>query len=245
MKESDEYKKKIVEFFVNRSPHGKIYKVQKEDEIFRRFGNRHTKEMQHAFDSLVEDKILITEMSNNIRYYLLDFVDKASEIRDILSREPFIERAKMIKPEKSYFEGFTEVFTKVTERAWPNRGTYYYCIKDDDPYYWKVIIRTKPNAEPTSIVLYSLTDLESKITKMWQIILKVWRDNNKKPIYKKMAEDEDQKIFSNNRQPSTAGFSVFEHLGWLKEVGKKGNIIYYDVTDENAHDKFLRDKGLK
>ena len=119
-----------------------------------------------------------------------------------------------------------------------------YCTKDGDPDYWRVVIRTKPNAQPTAIVLGSLADKESKISKMWKVILKVWKNNNNQPIYKKMAEDEDQKIFSNNRQPSTADFSIFEHLRWLKEVGKKSNTIYYNITDENVHDKFLKDRGL-
>jgi len=59
-----------------------------------------------------------------------------------------------------------------------------------------------------------------------------------------MAEDTDQKVFGNNRQPSTCGFQIFEYLGWIKESGKKGNIIYYVVTDEKAYEKFLRDRGI-
>lgn len=244
MKEIDEYKKRIVEYFVNRSPYGRTFKARRTEDIFRRFGNRNMKEYQEAFDSLVEDKILITEVSNDVRYYLLDFIDKASEIRDILRKEPFIERAKMFKPASTYFEGFTVKFTKVTERAWPNRGTYYCCVKNDDPDFWKVVIMTKPNIKPTTKILGSLTDKQSTITKMWKVILKIWKNNDKNPIYKKMAEDAAQKIFGNNRQPTTAGFSIFEHYDWLKEVGKKGNIIYYQITDEDAYDKFLHDRGI-
>ena len=132
MKEIDEYKKTIVEYFVSRSPHSISYKVRNERDIFKRFGNRNVKEMQEAFNQLVEEKIIITEMSKDTRYYLLDFIDKPSEIREILRKEPFIERAKLIKPEKNYFEGFDNIFNRVTERAWPNRGTYYYCIKKEN-----------------------------------------------------------------------------------------------------------------
>lgn len=238
------YKKTIVEYFVNRSPRGYSYKVRNEQDIFRRFGNRNIKEMQEAFNQLVEDKIIITEMSNEKRYYLLDFIDKPSEIREILRKEPFIERAKMIRPEKEFFDGFDNIFNRVTERAWPNRGTYYYCIKKDNPEFWKVVIRTKPNVKPNTYVLGDLKDPESRISKMWQVILRVWIENERKPIWKKKAEDADQKVFGNNRQPSTCGFQIFEHLGWLKETRKKGNVIYFVVTDENAYNKFLRDRGI-
>lgn len=206
---------------MSRSPHSVSYKVRNERDIFKRFGNRNVKEMEEAFECLVEEKIIITEMSNENRYYLLDFIDKPSQIREILRKEPFIERAKMIKPEKEYFEGFENVFNRVTERAWTNRGTYYYCIKKENPELWKVVIRTKPNVKPTIYVLGDLKDKESRIAKMWKVILKVWVENNKKPIWKKLAEDADQKTFGNNRQPSTCGFQIFEHLGWLKESGKK------------------------
>lgn len=244
MKEIDEYKKIIVEFFVNRSPYGVSYKVHNEKDIFRRFGNHNVKEMQEAFNQLVEDKIIITEMSNDKIYYLLDFIDKPSEIRELLRKEPFIERAKLIRPEKGYFEGFDNIFNRVTERAWPNRGTYYYCIKEDNPEFWKVVVRTKPNVKPTTYVLGDLKDPQSRIAKMWKVILKIWIKNKKMRIWKKMAEDADQKVFGNNRQPSTCGFQIFEYLGWIKESGKKGNIIYYVITDEEAYEKFLRDRGI-
>ena len=244
MKEIDEYKKIIVEYFVSRSSHGVLYKARNERGIFRRFGNRNVKEMQEAFNQLVKEKIIITEMSNENRYYLLDFIDKPSQIREILRKEPFIKRAKMFKPEKEFFDGFDNIFNRVTERTWPNRGTYYYCIKKDNPEFWKIVIRTKPNVKPTVYALGDLKDPESRIAKMWQVILKVWIENEKTPIWKKLAEDADQKVFGNNRQPSTCGFQIFEYLDWLKESGKKGNIIYYVVTDDKAHDKFLRDRGI-
>ena len=150
----------------------------------------------------------------------------------------------MIKPEKKYFDGFKNIFNRVTERAWPNRGTYYYCVKQDNPEFWKVVIRTKPNAKPTTIQLGDLKDPKSRIAKMWKVILKVWKKYKQTPIWKKRVEDADQTIFGNNRQPSTCAFQIFEHLGWLKESGKKGNMIYFVVIDENVYDKFLRDRGL-
>jgi hypothetical protein len=87
--------------------------------------------------------------------------------------------------------------------------------------------------------LGSLLDKNSKISKMWKTIVQVWIKNKREPIYKKLAENANQIDFSNNRQPSTAGFTIFQQLGWLKETEKKGNSYYYAVVDEKSHDKYL------
>lgn len=199
--------------------------------------------MQEAFNQL-EEKTIISEVVDERKYYLSDFINKPSQIREILRKEPFIERAQMIKPDDRFFDGFDNIFNRVTERAWPNRGTYCYCTKKDNPEYWKAVIRTRPNARPTVYVLGDLKDRESRIAKMWKVILNVWIENQKNPIWKKLAEDANQTVFGNNRQPSTCGFQIFEYLGWLKEDGKRRNTIYYVITDDDAHENFLRDKGV-
>ena len=244
MKESDEHKKTIVEYFVSRSVRGMPHQAHNVNDIFRRLSRRDNREMQQAFGELVEDKIIIVDMSDTGEFYLLNFIEKPSEIREVLRKEPFIERAKTVKPEKKFFEGWVNVFERATERAWPNRGIYYYCTKKDNPDFWKVVIRTKPNVMPTTINLGDLKDPESRIAKMWKVILEVWITNNREPIWKKRAEDANQTVFGNNRQPATCGFQIFEYMGWLKEKRKKGNTIYYDIIDDQSYSNFLRERNV-
>lgn len=97
--------------------------------------------------------------------------------------------------------------------------------------------RTECNAHTMCL---GLRDKQSKITDMRRVILKVWYDNREQPTYKKMAEYAAPKLFVDNRQAFTAGFSIFEHPGWLKESGKRGNKIYYDITDRNAYNKYQK-----
>jgi len=200
-----------------------------------------TKEILKAFESLTEDKLILKTKGTKEIFYMLDNFEKTSEIRSIVRREPFTDRAEKIKPEKNMFDGLIELFNASTERAWPNRGIYYYCVKEDDLYYWTILIKTKPDvAKPTTIRLGSLLEKNSKISNMWKTIVKVWIKNKRKPIYKKMAEDDNQKDFGNNRQPGTAAFTLFESLKWIKEVGKRRNSYLYEVTDDDALKKYLK-----
>lgn len=241
VKETDEWKKRVVELFMLRSPPNRLYKALSGDEILSWFGRYDGDKLKEAFESLINDKVIIQSSSGEKRFYQLNLWEKSAEIRNLIRREPFAERAARVKPNAVYFNGLKEMFTRATERAWPNRGTYYYCIKEDDTDYWLVLIKTKPTiTKPDRIVLGSLKERDSKISKMWRVVIKVWKKNDKEPIWKKMAEDEDQTIFGNNRQPSTCAFQLFEHLKWIKEIGKKGNKMLYQIIDEDGWEKYQK-----
>lgn len=224
-----------------RSPPNRLYKALTEDEVLSWFGNQGGEKLKEAFESLVTEKIIIQSSSGEKRFYQLNLFEKMSEIRNFIRREPFAERAGRVRPNQTFFKGLNELFTRATERAWPNRGTYYYCVKEDDPNFWIVLIVTRPTiTKPDRITLGSLKEKDSRISKMWRILIKVWRRNNKEPIWKKLAEDEDQQVYGNNRQPATCAFQIFEQLKWIKEVKKTGNKMLYQVVDEDAWEKFQK-----
>ena len=85
MREIDEYKKQIVEYFVGRSPNGISYKVRSERDIFRRFGNRNVNQLQEAFNELVKDKIIIIERTPNGKYVSVQVVCLISGVNVMLS----------------------------------------------------------------------------------------------------------------------------------------------------------------
>ena len=241
MRKIDEWKKIVVEHFVAGMGMVQTYRSIKESTLFAWMDLYETKEIFKAFESLIEDKFILKTKGTEEIFYMLDNFEKVSDIRNIVRREPFTDRAGKIKPEKDKFKGLIELFNASTERAWPNRGIYYYCVKENNPYHWTILIKTKPTVGTiTTMNLGSLLDKKSKISNMWKTIVKVWIKNKKEPIYKKLAGNANQIDFSNNRQPSTAGFTIFVSLGWLKEVGKKSNSYFYMVQDENAHEKYLK-----
>lgn len=114
-----------------------------------------------------------------------------------------------------------------------NRGFYYFCTKTDDPNYWIVLIKTKPNTPPYRIILGSITDKNSCIMKIWNAILKISKINKGESFIRKWIENIGQKACDNNQLPSMSAFHIFVHLKWLEIASRKGHVICYKVTKKD------------
>ena len=238
MLEQNDWVKRIIEKFIERSSNGS-YKVSNVQTFMIEFGFMVDSNFLRAWENLVKTKIIIELNDKNKKVFVLNSWEKATEIRNIFVKEPILERVVNTRPANKYFRNLQEQFIHTTEQVWPNQGTYYFCTKEDDISYWVVLVRSKPNKRPQPYKLGSIKDKQSTISKMWIVILEVWKRNKKEPIYKKMAEDKDQRTFGNNRQPATAGFTIFLKFGWIREVSRKGKQIFYDIVDEDVYDKLI------
>ncbi len=109
---------------------------------------------------MFSSKIIEDIKVNGKTFYTLNFAEKSSEIESIIKNEPFEEKSN-IKPTDKEFR-----FRDASSRGFPNRGFYYFCTKKDDPNYWIVLIKTKPNLPPYRIILGSITDKNSR--KIWR-----------------------------------------------------------------------------
>jgi len=228
----EEWKRRIVKFFVMRSYFGNSYRITNEAELFRQFASNYERNTQTAYEELLGEGIIEEIKVNPKTFYTLNFTQKAQEIEAIIKNEPFEEKSHMIKPEPHEFKGLREEFRDATSRGWPNRGFYYYCTKIDEPNYWVVLIKTKPNVKPYKIILDSITKKDSRIMKIWRAAVKVSKINKGEPFIRKWVENIEQKACGNNRLPSKAAFQIFVHLGWLEVVTRKGNTVYYKITKE-------------
>lgn len=212
---------KIVKFFVVKS-YPYTFRATGSQEVFDSFGSNFDSNAEIAFNELVEDKILLRLVSNEKEFFVLDFIHKMDEIRYLVRTEAYEERAELIQPDKKEFEGLKQEFHSASKRGWPNKGIYYYCTKKDNRNSWVVLIKTKPNVKPYKIILHSLKDPISKISRIWKACVKVYKKNKFQPFFRKQVEDEDQQACGNNRLDSKAAFDIFVHKKWLKIVGRKG-----------------------
>lgn len=151
--------------------------------------------------------------------------------------------SEQMMPIESYFKNYILQFNFTTNKnSWPHRGTYYCCTKKDDPSTWKIIFRANPAKKPRPYNFGSLLDEDSKIMRMWKTVLEVWNENNREPIFKKQAEDRNQKDFDNNRQPGVAAFTLFVKFDWIHEVSRKGKQIFYQIDLPEAYLDILNKK---
>lgn len=226
------FEKRIIEKLIERSKFNS-FELADKIEFFKKFGiYKQDPNLSKAFDNLVDKKLL---SQVRLGSYILNVYEFMTEIRRMKDIEPIGSRSKEMLPMDSYFKGYTERFTLTTQNSWPYRGTYYCCTKDDDISNWKIIFRAKPTKNPTSYYIGSLFDKESTIISMWKTIIEVWQKNEGKPIFKKMAEDVNQKSFGNNRQRGTAAFEIFQRFGWLHEETRKGKQIFYQIDKPDEY----------
>ena len=228
----EEWKRRIVKFFMQRSLSGNIYKIKSEEELFKNFASNFEINTQTAYEELKRNKIIEEYANNPSKYVTLNFSEKAQEIDAIIKNEPFEAKSNIIQPDDKDFKGLRQEFRDASSRGWPNRGFYYFCTKIDEPNYWIVLIKTKPNVKPYRIILGSLEVKDSRISKIWRAVLKVSKINKGEPFIRKWVENIEQKACGNNRLPSRSAFQIFVHLGGLKVTGRKGNTIYYQVTNK-------------
>jgi hypothetical protein len=226
----EEWKLRIVKFFIYRKMRGTNYRIRNEEELFKTFASNFERNTQTAYEELRADKIIEEYRDNPIPFYTLNFSEKGQEIQAIIKNEPFEEKSDLIQPDDKDFKDLRQEFKDASTRGYPNRGFYYFCTKINDPNDWTVLIKTKPNVKPYRIILGSLESKDSRMSKIWKAVLKVSKINKGEPFIRKWVENIEQKACGNNRLPSRSAFQIFIHLGWLKVVSKKGNTVFYQVT---------------
>lgn len=229
----EEWKRRIVKLFVFHNTSSTTYKITDESQLFRQFASNFETNTQAAYEQLVADGIIEDVKVDGKTFYTLNFSEKSQEIEAIIKNEPFAEKSNLIKPTDKEFKDLREEFRDASSRGWPNRGFYYFCTKMDDPNDWVVLIKTKPNTPPYRIILGSIKNKRSRIMVIWRAVLKVSKINKGKPFIRKWIENIEQKACGNNRLPSKSAFQIFVHLGWLKITGRKGNVVYYEVTKKD------------
>ena len=227
------WEKRLVERFIERSDHG-TFQLKNKLELFKSFGRfKIDPNLSIAFDNLINRKLIL---QINLGNYILNSHTSIEEIRRILQTEPIQFMSEQMMPVESYFADHKLQFNFTTDKnSWPHRGTYYCCTEIDDPSIWKIIVRANPAKKPTTYTFGSFLDNDSRIIRMWKTVLDVWNQNNCESIYKKQAEDVNQKDFDNNRQPGVAAFTLFTRFGWMHEVSRKGKQVFYQIDKPDEY----------
>ena len=205
------------------------------DELIQFYGYRTDENLLPAFKELVTEKLLVKVTLLGREHFKLNTWERADELEAFILHEPKIS----FELDKKYFEDIAQRDLYITENAWPNQGFYYACTKKDDPSHWTALITSKKYKRPTKIDFGSIAVKNSRIHKMWKTVVGVWNENDKKPVWKKLAEDKNQNDFGNNRQPATAAFQIFLYLGWIEKTHQKGKQVFYQIIKPKEIDKII------
>ena len=222
----NEWQKRILQFFVDRSGFDRIYRVTRKDEVLDSFGNHKETNTYIAWVQLETDCLILHYTSNGDDYYTIDFFDKQDEITRIIDNDELDSKSEIMQPDESEVEGLEYHFTEKGYRTYPEQSRYYYYTKKDDESYWICLHKTKPKNRANRIILGSLKEDDSRITKIWNATIRAAADANGEAFIRKRVEDIEPKACGNNRLPSKAAFDVFTYKKWLMTVIKGKKTLY-------------------
>ena len=225
----DEWKKRILQFFVDRSGFGRVYRVTRKDEVLDSFASHKDTNTYIAWVQLETEGLILHYTSNGDDYYTIDFFDKQDEITRIIDNDELDSKSDIMQPDESETEGLEYHFVEKGFRAYPEQSRYYYYTKTDDESFWICLHKTKPNNRASRIILGSLKDSGSRITRIWKATLQAALDAQDEPFIRKRVEDIEPKACGNNRLPSKAAFDVFTYKKWLARV-TKGKKTFYQIN---------------
>ena len=224
----DIWKQFILQFFIDRSSYA-VYKVTKKEKIFESFGRHLDANADIALIALISDGLVLHYVSDGDDFYTIDIFDRKEDIQRIVNAERSDTRTQMMQPNEFETKGLEPRFTTKGTRPYPNQSTYYYYTKKDDESFWISLVKTKPNSNSTKIILGSLQDPKSRISRIWRVTKIVGEENTEERGFtRKQVEDKDQKACGNNRLPSKAAFDVFLNRGLLTFT-KIGRTTYYKI----------------
>jgi hypothetical protein len=132
------------------------------------------------------------------------------------------------------FDRLDFVFPTEANRAVPNRGKYYHCTKKNDKTYWITLVKPKGNSKAKRLVLGSLNDPKSRLSRIEAAIKIVSQESKYGYVIKKNVEDIEPKACGNQRQYSKAAFDILEYLKRIKADGsKERRIVIYRVVKKD------------
>ena len=225
----DEWERRILLFFVDRSGFNNVYQAARKEEVFESFASHKDANMYIAFLQLENKGLILRCASNGGDFYMADIFDKSDEIKQIIETKNLDTRTEIMQPDESETLGLKFQFTSKGYRTNPTQSTYYYYTKEDDDHYWICLHKTKPIGKASKIILGSFQDPKSKITQIWNATKWFTNKNNNEPFLRKRIEDIEPKACGNNRLPSKAAFDIFVFKKWILET-KIGRKTFYQIN---------------
>lgn len=232
MRSTNEWKKRILQFFVDRSGYGRVYRVTKKDEVLDSFGSHKDTNTYIAWVELETNELILHYVSNGEDYYTIDFFDKQDQITRIIENDELDTRSEMMQPDESEVEGLEYHFVTKGFRTYPEQSHYYYYTKENDESDWICLHKTKPHGKASRIILGSLKDPKSRIARIWEATKTAAKNEDDKPFIRKRVEDIEPMACGNNRLPSKAAFDVFTYKKWLISI-IKGKKTLYKINSSN------------
>jgi hypothetical protein len=173
--------------------------------------------------------IIMSLESNHVRRYVVNF-DKLELAQQMMNSETDQE-PEIIQPYMAEPDGYVYWFDNTeTERNFRGQNIYRFYVKNTDSLNFAVQLLAKPMGNAKTIMMGSLNDSDSYISRLWTAAVNVSAEAIDGSFILQNLQDKDRIACGNNRQRGKIALDIFRKLGYIQKVGSKGNSTKFKLT---------------
>ncbi|HZA08314.1 MAG TPA: hypothetical protein VE619_11475, partial [Nitrososphaeraceae archaeon] len=127
-------------------------------------------------------------------------------------------------------EGYVFWFDNKEARTFRKQSIYNIYFKNTDKLNFAAQLITKSVLNPKTIYMGSLNDPESFISKLWRAVSIIASESKDGTFILQNLQDKDRVACGNNRQRGKIALVIFRKLGYIQQVGVKGNSTIFKLS---------------
>jgi hypothetical protein len=173
--------------------------------------------------------IIMSLESNHERRYVVNF-DKLDLAQQMLNSVT-VQEPEIIQPYMAEPDGYVYWFDNTeNDRNFKGQNIYRFYVKKTDSLNFAVQLLAKPIGNAKTIMMGSLNDSDSYISRLWIATANVSAESIDGSFILQNLQDKDRIACGNNRQRGKIALDIFRKLGYIQKVGSKGNSTKFKLT---------------
>jgi hypothetical protein len=207
-----------------------IHRSISESQLFREAGRHYEPNFQSALRSLIDEGIVMVLESHRQKKYLVNF-DMIDVAQSIINSQSKLNRIKVIQPFMPEPEGFIYWFDNNQEdRKYRRQNIYRFYTSKTDRMEFTAQLITQSMSRSRTLYMGSLNNSNSYIYKIWRAALELSDESEDGTFILQDLQDRERVACGNNRQRGKIGIAIFKKLGYIQEIGTKGNSTRFKIS---------------
>lgn len=222
-----EWKKWILRQLICEGVHRSVSEIR----LFREAGRHYDPHFTIALRSLIDDGIIMVLESHRQKKYLVNFETLEVAQNMINNSNSKLGRLKVIQPFIPEPEGFVYWFDNDQEgRKYRGQNIYRFYTSKTDRMEFAAQLITPSMSRSRTIHMGSLNNSSSYIYKIWRAALELSDESEDGTFILQDLQDRERVACGNNRQRGKIGIAIFKKLGYIQEIGTKGNSTRFKIS---------------
>jgi len=207
-----------------------IHRSISERQLFKEAGKHYDPNFQITLHSLIDEGIIMVLESHRQKKYLVNF-EMIEVAQDIVNSHPKLNRIKVIQPFMPEPEGFVYWFdNNQEERKYRRQNIYRFYTRKTDRMEFAAQLITQSMSRSRTLYMGSLNNSSSYIYKIWRAALELSAESEDGTFILQDLQDRERVACGNNRQRGKIGIAIFKKLGYIQEIGTKGNSTRFKIS---------------